>query len=169
MIFLDNRRAVEESFQCLGTNLRIVDQYTYLGVVFHKSGNFSIAESMLLAAGKRALHALYGRCKDLGITSIELKCRLFDALVGPILTYASGIWAMYSQVGKPLGIEKLHKSFLQNLVKVRNSVPTEVLMAEFGRLPLQCKCEDLALRYYFRLKELPEGSLAKEPILSRKT
>jgi hypothetical protein len=55
-----------------------------------------------------------------------------------------------------LPAEKLHRSFLRHLLKVRKSVPSQVLLAEFGRYPLYFKWKKLVLRYFNKLKGLPD-------------
>ena len=93
VIFNDFRRAHTDEFSYSDQNLRIVEQYTYLGFVLHKSGSFKAAIEKLAAAGKRALFAMQYRCSDLGLHDPRLRCSLFSSLVQPVLSYGCEVWA----------------------------------------------------------------------------
>ena len=73
VIFNDFRHSHTDSFMYAQQPLQIVDQYTYLGIVFHKKGQFKEAVSQLATAGKKALFAMHHRCSDLGIQDIGMR------------------------------------------------------------------------------------------------
>ena len=77
----------QHGWHLAGAPITISPSYKYLGIVFDsKSGIKNVLEH-LHAAGQRALHALYQRCRELQITCPATMCQLFDALVRPVLSY----------------------------------------------------------------------------------
>ena len=60
-------------------------------------------------------------------------------LVLPILTYACGMWAADRKASS--AAEKLHRQLLKQLLHVRKSTASEVVLADFGRYLLQV-CSD---------------------------
>ena len=87
------------------------------------------------------------------------QCKLFDSLVKPILSYASGFWAVDPQAGA--SAEKLHRQFLKQLLRVRNSTTNKMVLAEFGRYPLQTHYWQQVLRFHNRAIKMPDSCLVK--------
>ena len=94
------------------------------------------------------------RCAFLHISDPKQRCRLFDSLVLPILSYASEVWAVDEEVGK--SAEQLHRQFLKHVLGVRNTA-TLILLAEFGRYPLRFHWWQQILRYHNRINNLSHG------------
>lgn len=70
-------------------------------------------------------------CAHLCIRNPASQCSLFNSLVVPILSCASEVCAVDPKVGA--GAEKLHRQFLKQLLRVRNSTTNEIVLAKFGR------------------------------------
>ena len=86
-----------------------------------------------------------------------MQCMLFDSLVMPILSYVSEVWALDPAAGP----EKLHRLFLKQLLRVRNSTANDIVLAELGRYPLQICIWQQILRYHNRSVRLPDSRLVK--------
>lgn len=164
VIFNDFRRSVPDVFKYGAHSLQLVDQYTYLGIVLHKSGSFKPAIHKLAAAGKRALFAMQQRCTDLGISDIPLRCSLFSSLVQPVLSYGCEIWGLEKQyLWAPM--TSIHNLFMKRTLHVRKSVPDDVVLCELGRVPLQLFWQKLTLKFVSRLTTLPSDRLVKMAFL----
>ena len=111
----------------------------------------------LVAAAKKAMHAMQRRCAFLRLTDPAVKCQLFDTLVLPVLSYACEVWATDPDLGQ--ACETLHRQFLRQLLGVRKSVTNEIPLAEFGRFPLQIHFWQQVLRYHNRATNLPPTRL----------
>ena len=62
------------------------------------------------------------------------------------------------------GIDKpflVHRQFLEQLLGVRKSTTTHIVLAEFGRFPLQMHFWQQNLRYHNRVRALPNSRLDK--------
>ena len=77
---------------------------------------------------------LCGGAAHIYIRDPALQCKLFDSLIKPILSYASQIWAVDPKAGA--SAEKLHRESLRQLLRVRNSMTNEMVLAQFGRCAL---------------------------------
>ena len=80
------------------------------------------------------MHAMNRRCAFLHISDPK-RCKLFDSLVMPILSYASEVWAVDKKVGE--SAEQLHWQFLKHVLGITGSTATLIVLAEFGRYPLR--------------------------------
>ena len=100
------------------------------------------------------MHAMNRRCAFLHISDPKQRCKLFDSLVLPILSYASEVWAVDKKVGK--SAEQLHWQFLKHILGVRGSTATLIVLAEFGRYPLRFHWWQQILQYHNRINNLPD-------------
>jgi hypothetical protein len=103
---------------------------------------------------------MYQRIQDMGAKSLAQQMSLFDSLITPITEYGSQIWGisclnMSADKLANFELEKFHRSFLKNLLKVRKSVSSKVLLAECGREPLYFRWKRGILRYFNYLVQLP--------------
>ena len=114
-----------------------VDRYKYLGIVMHQSGTLTHAVEGLRRAGQRAVFALHSRCAELGITDVRLRCRLYDAVVRPVLSYGCEVWAPLCAKAPLRALERIHLGFLRRVLGVPRATPDKFLYAETGRLPHQ--------------------------------
>jgi hypothetical protein len=75
-----------------GQSVPVQDTYAYLGVAFHATRGLQGAPGDLAASGTRAMHAMLGRLRACGVSQFDLRARMFDALVEPVLSYAAHVW-----------------------------------------------------------------------------
>lgn len=144
--------------------VQIQPRYTYLGVVFHQTMGWRQAANKLASSGTRAMHALLSRLRAQHITQFDMKCRLFDALVEPVLSYASHVWGpevFCGRLFKPLNdaqsrpeAEKTHLAYLRCTAGVGKSTCIDVLMRDMHRLPIAYHWVVLACRWWERLKRM---------------
>ena len=160
-IFNDFRLSHTNSFVYGGQALQIVDQYTYLGVVLHRSGCFKAATEKLAAAGNRALFAMQYRCSELGLNDTHLCCSLFSSLVQPVLSYSCEVWCL-ERCSLLSQINIVHNHFMKRTLHVHKSVPDGVVLCALGRVPLQLYWQKLLLKYVSRISELPSDRLIKK-------
>ena len=85
------------------------------------------------------------------------KCKLFDALVLPILNYSSEIWGLY----EAKYIEHVHTKFLRKILCVKKSTNLSGLYGELGRTPLLIVRKINMFRYWIKLLKPDNSSLIK--------
>ena len=74
--------------------INIVHEYTYLATRISSTVNFNISLKHLK---EKALHALFGLRKHTNFSKLKpsLACKIFEAMISPILSYNSEIWGVY--------------------------------------------------------------------------
>ena len=145
----------------------VSDSYRYLGITFHNTRGLTMAPTHLHAAGQRALHAVYLRCTELGITTPSLMCRLFDSLISPVLSYAAEIWSFApgASIARDAA-ETLHRRFLRRIAGMHPTTLTSATYAKFGRTPLSLHWTRLAASYFSRVAALPGDRPVKRAFLA---
>ncbi len=113
----------------------------------------------LVAAAKKAVHAMRRRCISLHLSDAATICKLFDILVLPILSSSCEVWAVNPKVGAKA--ELVYRQFLKQLLGVRKSTTTQIGLVEFGRFPLQIHFRQQILCYHNRVCALPNSRLDK--------
>ena len=127
----------------LGTNTQAVSDKRYAGslskdeedyklwpVIKSDLKNLAHGVSQLVSSAKKAMHSMNRRCALLPISDPELRCKLFDSLVLPILSYASQVWAVDEKIGD--AAELLHRQFLKHLLGARDSTANVIVLTEFN-------------------------------------
>ena len=107
-------KAACQAFLFNSNEVERVESYKYLGVEFHATKNLAHGVSQLVSSAKKAMHSMSRRCALLPISDPGLRCKLFDSLVLPILSYASEVWAVDDKIGDTA--ELLHRQFLKHLL-----------------------------------------------------
>ena len=116
MIFRKKAKKSEnKEFHLNGHFLESSQEYTFLGIKFTPSGNFSIAQEQLR---EKAMHAFHGIRKYVNINTFlpNLASKLFDTMISPILMYNSEVWGAFMKTGLRLfPSRKSSPSVLQSL------------------------------------------------------
>ena len=145
MIF-EKGRPTSTEFYYNNTLLENVDNFKYLGVKFYKNGCWNRTQKCLSEYGSFALHNLYRLFQDVTLCTKE-KFKLFDTLVGSVLSYACEVWGFH---GAP-DIERIHSQFCRYLLGVKKSTNIAALHTELGRLPMIISRKLRILRYWFKI------------------
>ncbi len=165
VVFRRARTAIPGGFRLTyrGSEVATQSEYTYLGVRVHETRGLAVAGPALAAAGSKAMHAVLGRCRRANLTQFDIKLRMFDVLVEPVLPYASHIWGPLSFQKHPrarpyaVDSEKVHTSYLRIMTGVGRSACIDVLYRDLHRLPVMYHWVVLAVRWWNRMSVAQEG------------
>jgi hypothetical protein len=69
----------------------ILSEFNYLGVLFSKSGNLSMAEKAQVEKATKAVFEVLKRGKIYNL-SIQYQLDLFDKIIKPIILYGCKVW-----------------------------------------------------------------------------
>ena len=111
--------------------LEIVKSFKYLSVTFYKNGNWHRTHKCIAEYSTYNLHNLYRPLSNIQLSTKE-KLKLFDSLVGSVLSHASEVWG-YSKADD---IERVHTRFCRSMLGVKRSTNLSGLYMELGRMPL---------------------------------
>ena len=98
----ETQRSGCQDFLFNGVTVERQDPYRYLGFVFHATKSMAHGLEYLVAAAKKAVHAMRRRCIYLHLSDPATICKLFDIVVLPILSYSCEVWAVNPKVGQRL-------------------------------------------------------------------
>lgn len=159
--FRPQRMPVPRGFRLVYRGCEVARQteYVYLGVRLHETRGLAGAADALAVSGSKAMHALLARCRRSHLTQFDIKCRMFDVLVEPVLSYASHIWGPQVFVthlrDRPFSTQadKVHTSFLRIMTGAGKGVATDVLYRDMHRLPVMFHWVVLAVRWWTKLSD----------------
>ena len=64
-----------------GSDIEVVDDFNYLGAVFHYTGNFNVNQEYLVGKALKVMNFLLNKCSEFDIKP-KILCQLFDIFVG---------------------------------------------------------------------------------------
>ena len=167
-----------ETFTLGGLPIKHTERYCYLGIVFHKNGSFSAANTELRS---KALRALYGLKNTIIKDALSYKSLniLFDSLIKPILLYGCQVICPHSKTmgylskldhrNSPVNFlkyiaqdhyEKFHLKFIKWSLSVHSKASNIGTWGESGRHPLFYEACKLAIDYFSRVKNSDHALLS---------
>ena len=144
-------------FYLNNVKLELVTSFKYLGIHFFKNGNWHRTQKRLAQHASFALHNLFSIFREIELPTSE-KCKLFDALVGPILNYGAEVWGMY----EAKDVEMLHTKFCRWILNVKKSTNLSGLYGELGRSPLVTSRKISMIRYWIKLLTSNDSFIPKK-------
>ena len=157
VIFSKGRPLQNVSFKYADIVLEIVEEFTYLGVLFSRTGSFTKAKK---AQADKATRAMYDILKKGRLHNLDIKSQLelFDKVVKPILLYGCEVWGM----GNTSVIERVHLKFCKLLLNLKKSTPDYMIYGELGRFPLDIFIKLRTINYW---EKLVTGENKKLPVI----
>ena len=138
MIFGSNRwKSNQEAFYLDKDPIEITHKYKYLEIHFYSHRYFELSSKMRRIIGVICLMGTLRKEIIVGVTCWELKSHMFKALVLPTLTYGTKIWGGDLQNSHWKVSKKGMKIHITSHVKVCSLSTYHVLLAEFGKLPIE--------------------------------
>jgi hypothetical protein len=120
-----------------------VESYIYLGIKFHETEGLVVAANALADSGRKAMFAVLTQLKRQYITQFEFKCRMFDILVEPIMSYGSHVWGpdlfhdcLFSSQPTGSKADGVHLTFTQFMTGVSKSTCNDVILCDLHRAPI---------------------------------
>lgn len=149
------RLAAGEAFTYAGRPLTVVSSTKYLGLTFSqlsKARGFASCADVLAKAGRQAMFAMRRRAWELGASSVQQQCWLFDVFVQPVLCYGCEVWGVDLLLGTDCSsVERVHRWFCRRIQGLPTQVSSAVALAELGRQPLRLFWVRQLVRFWNRL------------------
>ncbi len=148
VVVFEARKSVCQAFQYEGEAIEQLNYFKYLGLELHGTKGMQAAIQRLAMSGKKSIFALRCRCAELRIFDPALQCQLFDALVKPVLSYGCEVWSNHMAREQ---LEVVHRAFLKSSLGVSTTTSSYVVLAEFGRFPLEIFWWQQTMRFLSRV------------------
>jgi hypothetical protein len=152
MIFNKTGRLLLRPFYLDGVQLEMVRSYKYLGFLITPSGEYLTG---LKDLRDRAMRAFMKIKNDLGASfnhDILLTLSLIDALVKPILLYASDFWGCMD-IKRSNPIENFYMGMLKQILGVQKQTTNVGVLLELGRVPIILEAKKFAIKNWERIKK----------------
>ena len=146
VIFGSGRTPQNLSFKYNGSEIEVVKNFNYLGIIFSKTGNFNLAKKRLV---DKAVVSMYAVLKLGRKHNLSIKCllSLFDKMVKPILLYGCEIWGF----GNNDVLEKVHLKFCKMILNLKTSTPNYMIYGELGRYPVEIDIKIRIISFWAKL------------------
>ena len=146
MLFSKGRLPHNLLFRYNGKELDIVTEFSHLGLLFSKTGNFQLAKAAQVA---KALKAMFEVLKNGKLHNLSIQCQLdlFEKIIKPIFLYGSEIWDFSNNES----IERVHLKFCKILLKLKMSTPNYMIYRELGLYPMDTDIKVQIISYWARL------------------
>lgn len=155
-------------FSLGGGVLAMVDELKYMGVHLHaQRGMFAGHAPVAAKAAYKASFAMTAKNRARGLRQPAFLCQLFGTLVEPVLSYACQVWGPEGFAGRQLDqpfqhqIGKVQVAFLRSFCGLSSRIRQDVLLHEFGQLPVMHHWVALAARLWNSMAQLPETALLR--------
>ena len=150
MIFNKSGRFSRTTYKINNQFIHTTNLYKYLGFIITPSGEINSGLKDLKA---RALKAYYKLKRKLGYLFrryVSTTLFLFDALIKPILLYASDFWGSL-KMPKNNPIENVHIKFCKDILGVQKQTTNIGVLLELGEIPITIYAKKNCIKNYFRI------------------
>jgi hypothetical protein len=144
--FTNGRLPHNLQFTNSNSEIEIVKEFHYLGLLLTKTGSFKRAIKTLADKGTKAMHEILKRGKFHNL-SISCQLDLFDKVVKPILLYDCELWGLSNCDI----IERVHLKYCKLLLNLKFSTPNCMIYGELGRYPLYIDIQQRMVSYWIKL------------------
>ena len=171
-----------------GSDIEMVAQYSYLGIVIICNGKFRQATNSLYRKG---LGSYFSLRSTVDRRFVDASCldKLFNSLVKPVLLYGCQVWApTLPTITKVLScfkrdhnlntslthlaknqLEQVHLRHLKYLLGINRRATNAAAWGETGSYPLMIEMLKLSVKYFKRIIGLPATQLVKAALTDQVT
>ena len=138
--------------------IAVTNSYKYLGIYFTTELSMRQATIQLGLQGTKALNFVKYLIVKHKYIPFDTACRLFDALVLPVLLYGCEIWG-YEEHDN---IERVQLTFCKFFLGVNKRTSNMAVLGECGRLPLYASYHTRCIKYWVEIQEMPAHRYPKQ-------
>ena len=152
MIFNKSGRFSKTTYKINNQFIHTTNSYKYLGFIMTPSGEINSGLKDLKA---RALKAYFKLKRKLGYffrQYVSTTLFLFDALIKPILLYASDFWGSL-KMPRNNPIENVHIRFCKDILGVQKQTTNIGVLLELGEIPIIIYAKKNCIKNYLRIND----------------
>lgn len=127
VVFRERRSTVVRPFRLGNEFIKVVEEYTYLGITFACNGGFEAHEKLLKKRVAAAATPISGLICKLPGADHKVIDKLFSSKVSSVALYGAEIWSLWSLQK----MEQLQEQFYKKLFYLHTSTPGYVLRQQF--------------------------------------
>lgn len=138
------------SFTCGIHNLKVVANYTYLGLLLTEFLDFNLMAKSVAQSAGRALGLLIAKFKSYGGFPYKVFMKLYESTVWPFIAYGASVWGNKSYAC----INSVQARAMRFFLGMGRYTPTNALYGEFGWQPPHVKQWRCVAQHWYRLKKM---------------
>ena len=140
------------------SEIKIVETYKYLGLIFHEHLDFNVTSKVLADSGGRALGALYSKYKSNNGFGFKTYTKLYHSGVAPIIDYNSSIWGF----GEHDCINSIQNRAIRLYLGLHRFAPNCAINGDMGWAPSKIRRHSNIIRFWNRIVNIDENRLTKK-------
>ena len=134
------------TFYYENSTIEIVKKFKYLGVYLTNSWQLYSTIKYNCEQANKALTALLGKLSYLNL-SVDLQLDLYNAMIKPIILYASEIWG-FNNIKI---LERIQLRFLKSTFHMKPFTPNSIVSGEFCAFPLETDVQTRMISFWVKL------------------
>jgi hypothetical protein len=164
---LKRREVCRETVTVAGVGLKVSDSFKYLGVEIESRPGWTVVAERVLQKARKKMCLLKGLLSSgKWRESTEVKRRLWEALVQPVLLYGGEVWEPTVELRKKMECEQRKGGRM--VLGVGGSTANVVVVGELGWWPIQARRDEALLRMVGRFERMKGERLVKGAYLAGK-
>ena len=148
--------AKKEKWLYGNNEMKVVNSYKYLGVIFSTKLSFSLACDDLVARAKKAIICILKVLNRYEISSMQIFVKLFDSKVLPILLYGSEIWGLFDANYR---INNAQLFAFKRFLGLSQQTPNQLIYGDTGRYSLSVNACIRVIAYWLKLTRMNNDRL----------
>ena len=141
-----------------GTEIEIVSEYSYLGILFTAGGSCLKTQNTLAGQALKAIFTLNKYLIKFSSLKVSHVLDLFYRLIAPILNYSSEVWGFQ----KSKDIEVVHLHFCKKLMGINRTTQNDFIYGELGITDLQSRRFTNIIKYWLKILTSIENKIIKQ-------
>ena len=150
MIFNKTGKFFRSAYKLKKSFIYTTNAYKYLGFLITPSGALTHGLSDLKDRALRAYYKLKRKLENTFRKDVNTTIFLFNALIKPILLYASDFWGCL-KMPKNNPIENVHMRFCKDLLGVQKQTTNVGVLLELGEVPFGILAKNNCIKNYSRI------------------
>ena len=143
IIFSRGKLRNKPSFFYQNIPVEVIDDFSYLGVLFNYNGKFAKAKTRLCNQARKAMFALLVKIRKMSLP-LDIQIHLFDSMICPILLYGSEVWGCE----KFDVVSQFQLKYLKMLLKCKSCTPNVMVFGELGVYPIELAIKSRMLNFW---------------------
>ena len=160
-------RVKEQGFTCTNSMVPVKSEYKYLGVIVTENLRWNRQVEKMIASCKARTNSLIWRLTNGRRVRPRTAIYARNAMVRPVLEYASEIWAHELSEDQETRIEKIQRRFVRKMCQLPGGTPTAFIKLEYGVERMRARWDKLTIRFLEKVVVMDKERLTRQALSLR--